>query len=125
MKNWYRQSQAGRSWASSYSTNSAALEGTDDFDSVASGQRRRRPFGAAHHGAVDGDGKKPGLGIDALLGQQLGDRRDRDFGFRAVDPETHHRASAPAAARRPRVSAATKRSGDIGRAISGNRPVNI
>src|SRR5947207_6656703 len=113
MKNWCRQSQADRSWASSYSTNSAALERTDDFDIIAGGQRRRRPFGAAHHGAVDGDGEKPGLGIDALLDEQLGDRRDRDFDLRAVDPEMHHRASAPAAARRPGVSAAAKRSGDI------------
>src|SRR5579884_4355933 len=100
--------------------NSAALVGTDDFDIVAGGQARRRPFRPPHHRAVDGDGEEAGGGVDAAVGQQLGDRRRRAFLGDAVDAQPDHCATAGASRRR--VCAAAKRSGPNGRATSGTRP---
>src|SRR6266581_6708740 len=100
----------------------APLERAYDLDVVAGREPRFRPLGAAHHGAVDGDGEEAGLGVDTALGQELGDRRHRHLRLFPVDAQPRHKASAAPAGCTTRASPA-KRSGENGRAISGSIPV--
>ena len=96
------------------------------LDGVAGRHDRGLPFGTTHDRTVQRDGEEPGRGVDPALGEELGDRRDRDLLLDAVDPEPRHHASAAATAGRATGRAATaKRSGENGRALSGSRDVNI
>src|SRR5205814_8054375 len=99
--------------------NSAALKRADNLDIIAGGQGRPRPFGAAHDSAVDGDSEKPSFRVNAARGEQLGDRRHRQLLLNPVDLEAGH----PASRARTGAGAAATRSGENGRAVSGNRPV--
>src|SRR5437773_9553405 len=100
----------------------AALERAYDLDVVAGREPRLRPLGAAHHSAVDGDGEEARLGVDAALGQELGDRRHRHLRLFPVDAQPRHKASTAGCASR---ASPAKRSGENGRAISGSIPVSI
>src|SRR5438874_8823071 len=102
--------------------NSSALQRANDLDAVAGGERGCRPVAAAHDGAVDGDGEKPRLRVDAAFGEQLGDGGDPHLLLDAVDLEAGHCAASSAATLR-RAGSEAKRSGENGRAISGSRPL--
>src|SRR6266436_4698278 len=78
------------------------------------------PFGAAHDIAVDRHREKPGVRIDAALGEKLRDRRDRQLLLDAIDHEAGHTASFA----RTGGGAEVKRSGENGREFSGSRPVS-
>src|ERR1700676_3862380 len=109
---------------------SAALKRAHDLDIVARMERRLWPFGAVYHGAVDGDGDKACLGVDAAQGEQLGDRRRRHLRLDAVDAQPGHKApwAMVSTLAGPNRSGAdrsgAKRSGENGRAVSGSVPLS-
>src|SRR6185312_15305272 len=116
----FRRSEGGRfggSWGASYTKILAALQRADDLDLVSGREPCAAPLGTADNGAIDGDGEKPRRGVDAALGEQLRDRRHREFGLLAVDPQRRHCAAASICA------GGAKRSGLKGRASSESRPV--
>src|SRR5947199_9954147 len=78
---------------------SSALQRADNLDPIAGGERRRRPIGTPHHGAVDRDSKKPHRRVDPAVGEELGDCGDRNLFLDAVDLEAGHWAAIPVAAR--------------------------
>src|SRR5579863_6680541 len=104
---------------------SAALQWADDLDLVAGRERNHRPLGAAHHGAVDRDGEEAGLGVDAALDEQLGDRGHRHLCLDPVDAQPRHGAPTTLAEYPARAPFGAKRSGENGPAISGSVPVSI
>ncbi len=98
---------------------SSPLERADDLNLVAGRERGDRPLGAAHDGAVDRDGEKAGLGVDAALAEQLGDRRHRHLRLDPVDAQPHHSASAALAGCPTRAASrgealGRERTGDLG-----------
>src|SRR5690348_4016814 len=104
----------------SYFQTSAALERANDLDIIAGSERRCRPFRPPHHVAVNRNGEKPRVRVDAALGQQVGDRRRRHVFLDAVDLETGHTA----ALSRVAAGAEAKRAGENGSALSGSLPVS-
>src|SRR5262249_61208317 len=69
----------------------AALTGTYDLDAIACAQLRLEPRRTRHDGAVDGDCDSALAGIDRLLLEQRGKRRNHQWLGFTVDPDVRRR----------------------------------
>src|SRR5262249_60357415 len=69
----------------------AALTGTYDLDAIACAQLRLEPRRTRHDGAVDGDCDSALAGIDRLLLEQRGKRRNHQWLGFTVDPDVRPR----------------------------------